>query len=304
MAITIEQLDDECIKKNVSILTGYNFVIKFIPGISILNSNRVLTDLINTQDLLNSQLIYQVKKSKTFSEKITQQLTKSIEFRETLKKMKGKEYEVFYRIFKEIQDDVVLVGKKIIGLEKAMGLYLAQNNNLYFCNKCGTYLADSPDTLPEECSLCHEKTEWEKYIKTIRFLDTKTISYINGPWFEDYVAKLLEKIGWKTWTHGSVMGSSGVDYQIDVLAINPVNGRVIIGECKTGDVAKEHVFYLSAQYHDIKSTYGFMFSYKAVVKTRLVNYMERTAGLCLLDNLQDADDETIIKKVGEHLKIL
>lgn len=317
MAITIEQLDGEYIGKDISILVGKNFILKFIPQKSVIDSSESLQKLINTPDLLPDPLNRQVRALVGMSKQITDLLIGSIKTRELYSSVNvnsasasdssGSEKLIKYlsNQLEKQKNEIIGKGNAIGKLEKVIGLYLAEDNNLYFCKSCNAYLGDSFESLPDHCLSCHNKTDWSdaKNITTIRFLDNKVLSYLDGLWFEDYIAKLLNKLGWKTWCHGSIMGSSGIAHQVDILAINYSDGRVLICECKTAKIIKEYIFDLSAQFYDIKSSYGFLFSLDTVLNDRLTGYMKRTAGLCLLDNLKVNKDEEIIKKIGKFLEV-
>lgn len=311
MSIKIEQLDNECKNREITVLVGKNILLKFIPSQSILDSDKRLQSFIKTPNLLLSDLIRKTKTMAELSKRISDPLSRSIRLQDIFKGMSSrysseetKAFEHIKRRFEHIKRSVVSIGGQIGGLEKDMNLYLAKDYYLYFCSNCDTYLADSPETLPINCRYCGEEASWGESNKTVRFLDGEVAGYLDGLWFEDYIAKFLKMIGWKTWCHGHIMGSSGVDYQIDVLAINSSDGRVLVGECKSGQLAGKDVFNFSAQYFDIKSNYGFFFSLKGASDPRLKEYMKRTPGLCLLDGLESTSDEDMIKKIKKHLEIL
>lgn len=309
MAITIEQLDNEYIDQNISILVGKSFILKFIPKKSVYDSNESLKKFINTPDLLKDPLGAKVRALVGLSKEISDLLSESIKTREMYSGVNDSKpdfiKEYLSNQLKEQKTQIINKGETIQRLEKENNLYLAQENNLYFCKSCNAYLGDSLESLPENCLSCNAITNWSdaQNIVKARFLDNKVSQYLNGLWFEDYIAKLLNKLGWKTWCHGSIMGSSGIPHQVDILAINTTDGRVLIGECKTAKIQKEHVFDLSAQFNDIKSCYAFLFSYDTVFNDRLVEYMKRTAGLCLVDNLKANADDQIIEKIGKKIEV-
>lgn len=317
MAITIEQLDDEYINGDVSILVGKSFILKFIPQKSAYDSSENLKKFINTPDLLTDPLSSKVRAMVGLSKEISDLLSESIKTREMYSRTNASNLgssssnkpepliEYLSNQLKAQKLQIIKKGEAVQKLEKESNLYLAQENNLYFCKSCNAYLADSFESLPEKCSSCGNTTDWSdsNNIVKARFLDNKVAQYLGGLWFEDYVAKLLARLGWKTWCHGLIMGSSGVHHQVDILAINPADGRVLVGECKTAKIQKEHIFDLSAQFNDIKSCYGFLFSYDTVLNDRLTEYMKRTAGLHLLDNLKANTDEQMIEKIEKKLEV-
>jgi len=80
--------------------------------------------------------------------------------------------------------------------------------------------------------------------------------WVKDFWFEAYMAKLFEKLGWTTWTAVHIMGSSGVPHEIDVLARKESN--VVVVECKTGDVSRNHVFTFLTKTQDLKVNLGIL----------------------------------------------
>lgn len=303
MSLTLEQLDSEGRDSNVTILVGKNLLLKFTPGDSIFESEKSLQELIKTSDLLSSDILLKIMEEKKLSEEISKKLSDGIRFQEEFAKFRGD--EVFQSVIKKnlekIREEVITKNIKIKNIEKETKFYLAKDYPLYFCRNCVSYLANSTESLPANCKFCGQKTEEDKQIFT-RFSDEKIISYLNGFWLEDYIARILRSIGWKTWCHGSVMGSSGISHPVDILAISL--GRVLVGECKSGAFGTKDIFNFAAQYFDIKCSYGFFFALKEKPDSRGKDYMERTPGLCLLDNLENLTDEKIVKKIEEHIKFL
>lgn len=313
MAITLEQLDGEYIDQNISILVGKNFILKFMPEKSVFDSSEYLKRFINTPDLLIDPLYPKVRNIVGMSKEMADLLSQSIKTSEECARMMGGESqdeELYAKIrefylgkLKDVQGKIIGKSEEIKKIEKETGLFLGQDNNLYFCENCNAYLGDSFETLPEKCSTCQSDTNWGKNNKTVRYLDARVSSYLNGLWLEDYIAKLFHDLGWKTWCHGSTMGSSGIVHQVDILAINSNDGRVLVCECKTAKILKEHIFDISTQFYDIKGSYGFLFSLDTVSNDRLTEYMKRTAGLCLIDNLKVKSDKDIIDQMSKFLVV-
>jgi hypothetical protein len=152
----------------------------------------------------------------------------------------------------------------------------------------------------------------------VKFVDAKIISYLNGFWLEDYMARILTQLmrlkesiqsegsaqpEWKTWCHGSVMGSSGIYHPIDILAVNS-EGQILVAECKSGAFGGRDIFNFAAQYFDVKGLYGFFFALKEIPDPRGRDYMARTPGLCLLDKLEGLKDSQLIERIKEHLRVL
>lgn len=304
MSITIEQLDNDGKENNITILIGKNLLLKFIPGDSIFFSEKILQDLIKTQSLLCSDLLTTVMEEKKLSEGIAKGLSDMVEFQETIIKLIN---ELPARLgmkgnLKERKDIIIATSNKIKAIEGKAKFSLAKNFPLFFCQNCNSYLANSIDSLPKVCKFCNTVTD-ESSSTFVKFIDAKMISYLNGFWLEDYIAKILTQLGWKAWCHGSVMGLSGIYHPIDILAVNS-EGQILVAECKSGAFGGRDIFNFTAQYFDIKGPYGFFFALKEIPDPKGRNYMERTPGLCLLDKLEGLDDGQLIKKIEEHLKVL
>jgi len=304
MAITIQQLDNEGKENNITILIGKNLLLKFIPGNSIFFSEKVLQDLIRTSNLLSSSILLKIIEEKKLSEGVSKNLSDGIKFQESVANLRNEKtfQPIIQKTLEQTKEEVINANIQIKEIEKQTKFYLAKDYPLYFCRNCISYLANSTESLPENCKFCGTKTEENKQTFT-RYLDEKIISYLTGYWFEDYISKILESIGWQTWTHGEVMGSSGTCHSIDILAIGP-NGRVLVAECKSGAFGGKDIFNFAAKYFDIKGPYGIFFALKENPDSKGKEYMERVPGLCLLDNLDNLNDQTLVEKIEATLKFL
>lgn len=306
MAITLELLDSDGKENDITLLTGKNVLLKFIAEDSVFFSEKGLQGLIKTPNLLNSDFFKKTLRGKELSEELEKELSEAIRFQELVINLGGK--RIFpggysERKFKKTKDDVISISRDIRKIEKEIKSHLPKNNPLFFCPNCSYYLANSIETLPSSCTFCNKKTEEEKQT-FVSYLDKKIISYLNGFWFEDYMAKILETIGWKIWCHGKIMGSSGIYHPVDILAINLRIGRILVGECKSGSFKGKDIFNFAAQYFDIKSSYGLFFALKGRPDSKGKEYMDKTPGLALLDNLDNLNDEEISKKIEESLGLL
>jgi len=301
MSITIEQLDGDGKENNITILIGKNLLLKFTPGDSIFFSEKILQDLIKTPDLLCSDLLTMVMEEKKLSEEIAKGLSGMLGLQELLIKLFN---ELPPRLemketLKKRKDAIVTTSNEIKAIEGKAKFSIAKNFPLFFCQKCNSYLANSIDSLPKNCKLCDTKTD-ESNPTFVKFIDAKIISYLNGFWLEDYIAKILIRLRWKTWCHGSVMGSSGIYHPVDILAVNS-EGQILVAECKSGAFGGRDIFNFTAQYFDIKGPYGFFFALKEIPDPKGKDYMKRTPGLCLLDKLEGLNEDQLMEKIEEHL---
>lgn len=304
MSITIEQLDNEGKENNITILIGKNLVLKFLPGDSIYFHEKKLQDFIRTSDLFTSALLSGAMDEKRLSGEISNNLSEMIKLQEEILKITGGKLQVndFVEYLKARKQVIISKGDEIKKLEGQGKISLATNFPLFFCQNCNSYLGNSIDSLTDSCKLCGTEIDPSTSSTIVKFLDGKIIGYLDGFWLEDYIARILTQLGWKTWCHGSVMGSSGIYHPIDILAINS-EGQILVAECKSGGFGGKDVFNFTAQYFDIKGFYGFFFALRQIPDPKGKNYMQRTPGLCLLDNLAGHNDLKLIETIRCHLKV-
>ena len=228
--------------KNITLLIGPDLLLRFQYKDQV--GNKILRLL--KEKILKDRKVFTAKRQK-FIQKL---LVADREMREQLNKDKkelnkrnSSEFDDFSNNLKRRQD---LLKKSA----KNLKFEVIKPHKEYLCGNChgfrpGPSLAttDKPT-----CALC--KNLLKGFY--IQLIDTDVVNYLTGYWFEDYIANLLNKNGWKAWSSSTLMvhGVSGASHQIDVLAIK--DGRVLIVECKTGEFAPTQVMNFLGKYYDIR----------------------------------------------------
>jgi len=118
-------------------------------------------------------------------------------------------------------------------------------------------------------------------------------------WFEAYLARLFEKLGWTTWTAVHIMGSSGVPHEIDVLARKDSN--VVVVECKTGDVARNHVFTFLTKVQDLKVNLGILALMGPLPEPETRSFAKRSRLLVTVENMSKTDEKEILETLKKEL---
>lgn len=301
MAVTIIGLGG-IEKGDFSLLVGKTVLLKFTQEPSLLDGSSSLRRFINSKDLLlDTTKLGAVAELVALSGEVQKSLGHSIRRRDSIPLLDMEERKAMMDFYKRslisLKEKVKENSKRIRQIENELKLYLGQQHELYFCRGCNAYLGPIDEMLPSVCQACKEPAtpKTGEGNLSLRFLSEEMINYLNGIWVQDYLARVLRKPGWKTWTECRVMGSSGVDHQIDLLAVNEERGRVVIAECKTQAVS-EHAFQLITQFADIQPSFGLLISRNPMNYCEGKSLIEKKPGLKLIELAGKSDDE-----VGEVL---
>ena len=301
MAITIIPLDnDHEENEDISIIVGRDVVVKFIPVQSLVEKNKSLQQIINKENLLTQDSLWDnLKNIQKSSQEIEDTISNIVNFRDTFTGPDTQDIETWISdMFTSYQDKIIEKSDKILQLEKEIRLDLGVTQQWCFCSKCKTYIGQQNVLIPSNCKFCKFETK-SSTIKNIRILDSEVKNYLEGSWLEDYVANIFIKIGWKAWSGCSVMGSTGVCHQIDVLAVDAKTGKIVIIECKRTAKA-EHGYRLITQFVDIQPGYGILLSLKKVNSDPILNLLKRKPGLKLLQ-LENLSDDQVEKNIREFV---
>ena len=288
MSITLELLDEHHKSAESTIIVGENVLLKFIPNLSLLSQRPRLKDIIGIKDLQKSEYLVWIKKI--------------IKFTKDLKDVLG-EYIQEYSNKKEAdvlanyKENIVKISNSITEIERKMNISICEDHQLTFCTKCNAYVGEI-DSLTTKCSECSNPiTDTGK--KSVRYLDKISNTFFDGGiWFEDYIQKLLEEEGWKVWTHGSVMGSSGVLHPVDILSIK--DNKVLIAECKTGTVNTRDLSHFMIQKNDIPSHFGLFLSLQNCSSKSTASLFKLSTSI-LIDNIEEKTDLEIKELISKHI---
>jgi hypothetical protein len=302
MSLTIEQLDGSALTENVTVILGKYLIIKYIPRQSILDSHPGLKQLISTTDLLkNVELTANIKKLVSLSKQFKELVSDNIKSRDRFiipksAERKNKAFKNFlYKSFNDKREKMLSKADEIKDLDRQIGFNFSELGVLFYCDDCHSYLGNSEVSLPSNCPLC-DKVPNLSNGKTVSILNAPVLAYLNGLWFEDYVAKILNNNGWAARCHGKIMGASGNLFPIDILAINQA-GLVMIVECKTGNVGGKDIMRLAAINGDIKNSYGVFISQKVVEGIEEVNFLKRKPDMQFVDGIEGLSDDGVFQKI-------
>lgn len=194
--------------------------------------------------------------------------------------------------FGDLEDKIGKRSGEIEKIERKLGLVFLRNDKIPYCENCYSYRRGQTLvkagtitlslTQTPICSICNNQMLKNK---RIRYLPGTVSHYLLGGWLEDYIANLLERLGWSTWTSIYIVGASGVSFEIDILAIK--NGYMMIGECKSGKIKQEHLTNFLSKFNEIRSHYAFFFSLASVEKTMETMVEKNPAFHLIQGNLND-----------------
>lgn len=283
MAITLVPLDTSHDENPSTILAGKDILIMFRPT-AVIPQNSEIKKLINKKDLLTfSELLDNLRDLQLFTDEIEKSVGEMIQFGEFISKAESSRKKKLIELFPPIKEQIIKKGLEISKIEDQIQLYFAEEHRMYFCSQCSGYIGIATEALPEQCKVCGEKTvkNIDKMIM-VRYLGSSIRNYLQGIWFQDYLAKILRIIGWEAWVECSVMGSSGIYHPVDVLGINKEQGRVLIAECKR-TASGDDALTLAARFLDIQPSYGLLASFNKFNSSSGKNLLARKPGLKLLE---------------------
>lgn len=150
-----------------------------------------------------------------------------------------------------------------------------------------------------KCAFCGHVIEREKALRThIHWLKDPILKLWEGNlWLEDYVSRLLRSVQWNTWSHVSVLGSSGVRHEVDVLGVK--GSYVLVCECKTGHVTRQDVFNFWAKVYDIRSHVSMLALIEQLPEPETKEFVVKNPSVVLLENLGEKKK----RQIAEELKI-
>lgn len=203
-------------------------------------------------------------------------------------------------------DKIVLIEdktKRLKNLEKILGVGLSKEDEISICGHCnafrfGEVIGKSLGSKNQEreCPICSRIINKSF---DVLCLPNAIKDFLAGEWFEFYASKFFELNEWKIFTRVYVFGSSGVEHEVDFLAVK--KGISIIGECKTGNITRRDVSNFIAKYYDINCTYAMLISINRVDPGTL-KYIRKNPNLIYLDNIKK--DSNINKKILQLDKAL
>ncbi len=165
--------------------------------------------------------------------------------------------------FTDFYSTLVRRWEDIRKLEQKLGIKLLRKDSIGYCDRCHVLREASglAGQSSPPCQICSKPITKSKVYFS---LPEVIAQYINGFWFEDYVARKLEHLGWKTFVGVYVFGRSGVKHEIDIVAIK--QGRTVIIECKSGNSGLSDLSMFAAKFSEIRTTSAIFISIPQVNK--------------------------------------
>src|SRR6266699_1269313 len=186
-------------------------------------------------------------------------------------------------------------------LKSISGLELLEPTVAILCPTCKRTLQVGEFKGALNCARC-KKDMSRKDVERVpihRIAESVKRLWVKDFWFEAYMAKLFEKLGWTTWTAVHIMGSSGVPHEIDVLARKESN--VVVVECKTGEVSRNHVFTFLTKTQDLKVNLGILALMRARPEPETRSFAKRSRLLVTLENMSKMDEKQILESLKNEL---
>ena len=326
----IEEIDKTSSIKDVTVLIGKDILLKISKQKSVFNIHKGLRQLINSENLFLKQNVKNIEKMVLLNREISKRIEESIQRRDYFvplikdksNKRKSKLIEEMLKqqkdFFKKTFNKILDLSKELSEIQKKYNIAIASIKHLYFCSACKTFVNELHEASmfyeKIKCPLCATEIN-EKDISNVPYLDKNIEDYLNGKWLENYMAKLFESVGYKVWPGVFVAGVSGINHEIDLLAVNK-DGYTLILECKTtkrieqnGNIVarikrKEDIFNLAIKNNDIKSNYAFLITLYELPKTakESISFLKKTPGLGYLDNLINKNDAQVIRSIKKLIK--
>lgn len=182
--------------------------------------------------------------------------------------------------------------EQIENLQRELGLKLLRDDRIGYCTTCFAFRAGKSSLKvkvnlkkkKKNVSTCDSCGKEIKNTKMIKNLPEPIVSYIEGTWFEDYVAEYLKRLGWKIWSQIYIYGNSGVKSEIDILATK--DGYNMIVECKTGGVGLKDISTFLTKFYDIKTHIALFISLDKVDQ-QLKSMIEKNRAIKLIHDIKN-----------------
>jgi len=184
--------------------------------------------------------------------------------------------------------------------EKA-GFDILVPSNLLLCPTCRTLLSTEEYRGSKKCYACKKeiKREDADRVYTYKVPDPIKKVWEENLWFEAFVARLLRRLGCKTWTSVHVMGASGILHEVDVLAIR--KGTVLIAECKTGKVSRNDVFNFCTKVGDLKAHFSILAFIKELPEPETREFVKKNPAIIGLENMGKMSETDILDELERRL---
>ena len=286
-----EVLDLDIIKASSEPLEKYNLLINTDLLLRIEKKNRnkirkpLLTSVVNSKNLVSSKYADKLRKICTLNDYIRDRIGLN-----TQRAYNSKDnFDDFYLLLQKRWD-------KMKELEKNLKLSLLRKDTIGYCEKCHAFrqangLIRDGNSPRSKCFMCQAII---KINKTYYSLPEATAQYIGGFWLEDYISKKLQTLNWITATNIYIYGTSGVKFEIDILATK--QGKTLIVECKTGGSGLNNLSSFLAKFYDIKTDLA-LFASLQKTGADMKSMVSRRKNFILLDHIKS--DRDLIRRLKQ-----
>lgn len=289
---------------------------KLTSGASFFDFATALTDEKIEDDVLTKGLleIFKTTPPQIFFRKLATKLEDSIT---QMKEIDTKAFSEFSRVMHdEVPKKIVeatlkrieKLNKEVLSIAKSLKrknkkIDVIQPTVAPLCPNCKGALSKSGIiTRVTICKVCNKRIT----PKNVNYLSLNRMSpsilhlYDKNIWFEEYIAKILRKLGWEDmWTHSYVLGASGVRHEIDVLGIK--RSRICLAECKTGKIKRADVFNFWTKAFDIRSHINLFASLEEIPEPETRQFLESNPSIVLLENVKNIHKEEILERLKSSL---
>ena len=230
---------------------------------------------------------------------------KSLKDDEKLLKQEDLRADLFLRVkgqinkknLQKLEKEIISIDKNI---ERKSGFRLTEPSVLFVCSKCKSILYEN-EISTKKCLSCNRKITEESVqrIPIVKVpLEIRQV-WQSNLWFEAYFAHLLQKLRFKTWTGIHVMGTSGIQHEVDVLAIK--NGTVIMSECKTGKVSRNDVFNFCTKLGDVKTHVSILALIKDLPEPETREFVRKNLSIITIENMGKMKEADILAYLKQRL---
>lgn len=152
-----------------------------------------------------------------------------------------------------------------------------------------------------ECRVCHTVFDRDNALRTNLHVLKRPLRELweSNLWLEDYTSKILRSMNWQTWPHVSVLGSSGVRHEIDVLGVK--GSYVLVCECKTGRVTRQDVFNFWAKVYDIKSHVSMLSLIGELPEPETREFVTKNPSVFLLEKMGEKGRKQIVEEAQKGI---
>ena len=205
------------------------------------------------------------------------------------------------RLFQRLVESSDKIQDKVIAFEKKFGvkLNILDHVPIFLCKKCKNLFCVNKFERGT-CAKCSEEinsaTKTEQ--RPIALLNPNVkVFFRQNWWLEEGVARLLKKRNFQVKVGVYVLGFSGVEHEIDILAIKKSDHIRVVCECKDKEVNNSDVLLFMGKMREIGYNKGFLFTTSNEV-SKSVRELAEEYNIRIIDSVLEAGEEELLRKMG------